>query len=166
MKPARVKRSAHSLHQLYLHMVFVTKGRRQILNIDRNKEYQDLFAGICKDIGVKLLGNTDKAGNVCELIEFGMDSDHVHLLLRYPPTISVAQLAQYLKGISSRRKPPLINESARIGSLWSTGYFAKTVGNKTAEATRKYAHDHEKKSQARRVSDRASKGPGRAGASW
>lgn len=156
MKPATVHRSAHSVHQLYLHMVFVTKGRRRILNIDKNKEYQELFSSICVDIGIKLLGNTDKARTACELIEFGMDCDHVHLLLRYPPTISVAQLAQYLKGISSRRKPPLIKEGVRTGPLWSTGYFAKTVGNKTAEATRNYAHDHEEKSQAKRAADKAS----------
>ncbi|MDN3504628.1 MAG: IS200/IS605 family transposase, partial [Rhabdochlamydiaceae bacterium] len=45
--------------------------------------------------------------NVCqkfeaELVEFNGEYDHVHLLVNYPPKISVSKLVNSLKGVCSR----------------------------------------------------------------
>ncbi len=37
-----------------------------------------------------------------ELIEFDGEENHVHLLINYPPKISISKLVNSLKGISSR----------------------------------------------------------------
>ena len=37
-----------------------------------------------------------------ELVEFDGEDDHVHLLVNYPPTVSVSILVNSLKGVSSR----------------------------------------------------------------
>lgn len=37
-----------------------------------------------------------------ELVEFDGESDHVHLLVNYPPKIAISKLVNSLKGVSSR----------------------------------------------------------------
>lgn len=38
-----------------------------------------------------------------ELVQFNRDGDHVHLLVPFPPNISLTKLVNFLKGVSSRR---------------------------------------------------------------
>lgn len=37
-----------------------------------------------------------------ELVQFNRDGDHVHLLVHFPPNISLTKLVNSLKGVSSR----------------------------------------------------------------
>jgi putative transposase len=37
-----------------------------------------------------------------ELVEFDGEVDHVHLLINYPPKVSISKLVNSLKGVSSR----------------------------------------------------------------
>ena len=74
---------------------------------------------------------------VCEsfgatLDEFNGETDHVHLLVRYPATVTVSKLVNSLKGVSSRM---LRREfEAEItpflwgGHLWSRSYYAGSAG--------------------------------------
>ena len=48
-----------------------------------------IFRGVCADFAA-------------ELEEFGGEDDHVHLLVNYPPKVSVSALVNSLKGVSSR----------------------------------------------------------------
>jgi REP-associated tyrosine transposase len=63
-----------------------------------------------------------------ELVEFNGESDHVHLLVAYPPTLAISVLAQRLKGRTAyavRREFTGECVRARIRShLWSPSYFA------------------------------------------
>jgi putative transposase len=38
-----------------------------------------------------------------ELVEFDGESDHVHLLIEYPPKVQISKLVNSLKGVSSRK---------------------------------------------------------------
>lgn len=38
----------------------------------------------------------------CNLKEFNGEKDHMHLLVNYPPTVSISKLVNSLKGVSSR----------------------------------------------------------------
>ena len=38
-----------------------------------------------------------------ELVEFNGEADHVHLLVNFPPKVSVSRLVNSLKGVPSRR---------------------------------------------------------------
>ena len=42
-------------------------------------------------------------GLECELVEFNVADDHVHLLVNFPPKAAVTKLVNSLKGVSSRR---------------------------------------------------------------
>ncbi|MEB3357804.1 MAG: IS200/IS605 family transposase, partial [Synechococcales bacterium] len=64
-----------------------------------------------------------------QVLEFNGEADHVHALLEYPPKLSVSQMVNALKGVSSRRygqaglKKPKGREA-----LWSPSYSASSVG--------------------------------------
>jgi REP element-mobilizing transposase RayT len=38
----------------------------------------------------------------CELVEFNGETEHVHLLVRFPPTVTLSRLVNSLKGVTSR----------------------------------------------------------------
>ena len=68
------------------------------------------------------------------LLEFNGEKDHVHLLVSYPPKISVTKLVNSLKGVSSRllkkQFKSAIEEKLWGGALWSPSYFAGSCGGR------------------------------------
>lgn len=68
----------------------------------------------------------------CQLREFNGESNHVHLLVNFPPKIALSRLVNSLKGVSSRRLrqefPDLRRHYWRASPLWSGSYFAGSVG--------------------------------------
>ena len=65
-------------------------------------------------------------------MEFDGEDDHVHLLVNYPPTVSVSVLVNSLKGVSSRmireKNYPRVSKKLWGGALWSPSYFAGSCG--------------------------------------
>lgn len=76
-----------------------------------------------------------------DLIEFNGEVDHVHLLVSYPPKISLSTLVNSLKGVLSRRlrqeRPDLANKYWK-GGLWSPSYYVGSVGGAPIDTLRKY----------------------------
>jgi len=58
---------------------------------------------------------------VTKLAEFNGENNHVHLLVNFPPKISLAKLVNSLKGVSSRRMrqefPDLVRHYCRANKL-------------------------------------------------
>ena len=90
---------------------------------------------------------------VCEsfgatLDEFNGQTDHVHLLVRYPATVTVSKLVNSLKGVSSRvlRRDfeAAITPFLWGGHLWSRSYYAGSAGGAPLSVIAEYV-----KSQAR-----------------
>jgi putative transposase len=79
--------------------------------------------------------------------EFNGEVDHVHVLIEYPPKLSISQIVNALKGVSSRRyvqegfKKPSGKEA-----LWSPSYFASSVGGAPLEVLKKYIQNQLKPS--------------------
>jgi putative transposase len=74
---------------------------------------------------------------VCEdfeadLREFNGEADHVHLLVFYPPKVSVSALVNSLKGVSARRLRSeytgRVNRARMNGHFWSPSYLAASCG--------------------------------------
>ena len=63
-----------------------------------------------------------------ELREFNGETDHVHLLAHYPPSLALSVLVNRLKGVSSRRLrqqyPTEIRKYFWGAHFWSPSYFA------------------------------------------
>jgi putative transposase len=70
-----------------------------------------------------------------------------HLLVEYPPPLSVSTLANHLKGISSRMPRKEFPELAARGAhLWTPSYFAASAGGTPIERLRGYVEAQEKPS--------------------
>ncbi len=77
-----------------------------------------------------------------ELREFNGEDDHVHLLVQYPPKLSISVLVSRLKGVSAHylRKEftGRINRHLMHGHLWSPSYFAASAGGAPLAVIRQY----------------------------
>lgn len=74
------------------------------------------------------------------------ERDHVHLLVNYPPNVSVSKLVNSLKGVSSRmlRKQSQVEFERSFGScLWSPSYFAASCGGAPLSIIKTYIENLE-----------------------
>lgn len=118
----------HCVFALHVHLVFVTKYRRDVLSARAIADLTAIFSKVCKDFNA-------------ELIECNGDDDHVHLLVEYPPQVSISKLVNSLKGVSSRRlrqMRPEVRGRYFKGVLWSPSYFAASCGGAPISSIRQY----------------------------
>ena len=119
---------------MHVHLVFVTKYRRKVFTKPILNELGVIFANICADFEARL-------------VEYEGENDHVHLLVEYPPKVSVSKLVNSLKGVSSRlvrkKEYPSIQNALWGGSLWSPSYFAGACGGAPLAAIRHYIEQQE-----------------------
>ena len=84
----------------------------------------------------------------CQIVEFNGERDHVHLILKCPPKVSISKAVNSLKGASSRvlrsRKYPEIKSKLWGKHFWSPSYFVSSIGGVTIEEIRKYVENQER----------------------
>src|ERR1700683_2109459 len=69
------------------------------------------------------------------------EDNHVHLLIQYPPKVSVPSLVNSLKGGSSRmfrQERPDLRKQYWKRALWSPSYFAASWGGAPISILKKY----------------------------
>jgi putative transposase len=65
--------------------------------------------------------------------------DHVHVFIESDPTRAVAEIANRLKGYTSRvLRVEFESLRSRLPTLWSRSYYAGTVGHVSESTVRKY----------------------------
>ena len=87
MQDLRTKR--HVVFSLHLHLVFVTKYRREVFTDLMSERLKYHFERVCGDFG-------------CRLVEASIQKDHVHLLVEPLPHTTPSKLVNSLKGVSAR----------------------------------------------------------------
>jgi putative transposase len=124
-----IRHGRHCVFLMHVHLVFVTKYRREVFTKEILNDLHVLFAQTCLDFEA-------------ELVEFDGEDDHVHLLVNYPPKVSVSNLVNSLKGVSSRmirkKKYPSIQNKLWGNALWSPSYFAGSCGGAPIDVIRQY----------------------------
>jgi len=114
---------------MHVHLVFITKYRREVFTREILDDLRPIFSSVCADFEA-------------ELVEFDGEDDHVHLLVNYPPKVSVSTLVNSLKGVSSRmirkKNYPSIRGKLWGGALWSPSYFAGSCGGAPITVIRQY----------------------------
>ncbi|MGL4735269.1 MAG: IS200/IS605 family transposase [Enterovibrio sp.] len=121
-------RKRHSVSKLVVHLVFTTKYRRKIFSAVMLEQLREALGSAC----VKL---------ECDLIEMDGEQDHVHLLISYPPKLSISVMVNNLKAVSSRMlrlQNPHLTRLSKNTALWSRSYFACTAGGATIETLKAY----------------------------
>ena len=109
---------AHTQWNCKYHIVFAPKFRRQII-------YGRLRASIGR-----ILRELCERKHV-EIVEANACPDHIHMLVKIPPKISVSEFMGYLKGKSSLM---IFDQHANLKykygnrHFWCRGYYVDTVG--------------------------------------
>ena len=109
---------AHTTWDCKYHIVFAPKYRRQII-----------YGKYRASIGKILRELCERKGG--EIIEANACPDHIHMLVRIPPKMSISSFVGYLKGKSSLM---IFDKHAhlkyRYGNrkFWCRGYYVNTVG--------------------------------------
>ena len=109
---------AHSKWNCKYHIVFAPKYRRQVIYTKIKADIGQILRKLCEIKKVEIL-----EANACP--------DHIHMLLKIPPKLSVAQFMGYLKGKSSLMIfDRHANLKYRYGNrhFWCRGYYVDTVG--------------------------------------
>lgn len=113
---------------MHVHLVFVAKYRRKVFDGDAIDRLRVMFSKVCIDFEASL-------------VEMDGESDHVHLLVEYPPKVAVSALVNSLKGVSSRllrKERPDIADRYWKNTLWSPSYFASSCGGAPISIIRQY----------------------------
>lgn len=128
----------HNKTLLLYHLVFPLKYRRKCLDDDSGQSLKTICLGISERYEI-------------QFVEIGYESDHVHFLVQGIPSMSVSKLVTTIKSITARelfRIHPEIKKLLWGGNLWTSGYYANTVGlygNK--EVIRKYVESQGKEKE-------------------
>ena len=120
--------SAHSVGESNLHMVFTPAYRRDVT--------LSMFFEQARQLGIVLAA-----------LDFG--PDHLHLFITQYKRWSIVELAQRLKGATSRALRRnyryLFDDKLWEGKFWTGGYFYRTVGIVTAETVKRYVEESQQK---------------------
>jgi putative transposase len=131
---SRFGKLTHVLWHCQYHIVWTPKYRYKMLKGAIAQEVHNCVQVYCSRLG-------------CEVIELNVQVDHVHLLVKMPPKISVSELMGTLKGKAALRiftKFPYLKQRPYWGNhFWSKGYCVDTVGL-DAEMVRKYVKYQDK----------------------
>ena len=126
---------ANTYYSLHYHLIFSTKNRVAYLKPEIEQRVWAYIGGVARQHKMTAL-------------QVGGFDDHIHALVMAPPTIAPSQIAQWLKGDSSRwihETFPDLQDFA-----WQEGYGAFTVSKSNLEAIagyiQKQREHHQRKS--------------------
>lgn len=127
---------SHTKWDCQYHIVFTPKYRRKAIYNKLRRDIWKYLRRICDYKGV-------------EIVEANACPDHIHMLVKIPPKISISSFMGYLKGKSSLM---IFEEHANLKynygnrHFWAEGYFVSTVGmNKNT--IKKYIQNQELEDQ-------------------
>ncbi|MCI0445388.1 IS200/IS605 family transposase [bacterium] len=123
---------SHSFSNLLTHIIFSTKGRRNLLSSDLRPRLFQYMGGIIREIK-------------CKPIIIGGVEDHVHLLIELSTNDSVAKVLSTLKANSSRW---IHDEIGMRYFEWQRGYAAFSVSQSMRVTVERYIarqEEHHKK---------------------
>ncbi|WP_092671960.1 IS200/IS605 family transposase [Rosenbergiella nectarea] len=121
-------RRRHSVSKLVVHLIFTTQYRRKVFDGEMLSQIREALLSAAEKLEI-------------DILEMDGEEDHVHILVAYPPKLSVSVLVNNLKSISSRRVRILntnLQKASNSGVLWSRSYFACSAGGATIETLKSY----------------------------
>ena len=124
--------SSHSIHNVQVHIVWITNYRYHILTGEIQLRCRDILRQDCNSLDIQILKGV-------------VSKDHIHLHISYPPRVSISDIVKRLKGRSSRM---LLQEFPELRRrywgihFWGIGYGAWSVGNITDEILQNYLSHH------------------------
>ena len=125
---SRFEKQSQVIWHCQYHIVWVPKYRFKVLHGQVGKTAHNCIATFCSQLN-------------CRVVELNVQPDHVHLLVKVPPKVSISQLMGTLKGrtaIALFKAFPYLKKKPYWGNnFWAKGYCVDTVGI-DADMIRKY----------------------------
>ena len=121
--------SNKAVYNIGYHLIWCPKYRRKVLSGAVETRLRQILLERAKEIGITI-----------ETME--IMPDHVHLLVKSPPTLAPHFIVQQLKGISSRLlRQEFPHLKSRLPTLWTRSYYCESVGHISEATVRKYIED-------------------------
>lgn len=129
----RYAKNAGAVFSLKLHLVWCPKYRRPVLT--------ELVADRLAQLLHEKARELEMTVHALEVMP-----DHVHLFIEFDPRWGVAEIANRMKGATSR----LLRDEfpalrSRLPTLWSRSYYAGTVGHVSEKTVRAYIENQKGK---------------------
>ena len=125
-----MKTTRHATYNLNYHIVWITKYRRSVLTGTVARHVEEIIQEIAGDKGL-------------EIIDLTVQPDHIHLFVSSPPKHAPSLLANWFKGISSRKYNHRYASSDEQKIKWARGYYAGTAGEVSSETVQDYIRRQE-----------------------
>ena len=124
-----MKSSHHCVYDLKYHLVLVTKYRRKCFTPQIRNRLESISRELCSKWSI-------------DLLEFGGESDHIHLLISTKPTVQLSKFVGNLKTVSSRIIRKEYQEHFRKyywkPVLWTRAYCIISSGGAPIEVIKNY----------------------------
>ena len=119
----------NSFTQLYIHFVWATWDRMPLISQEREERLHACILSECEALR-------------CQPLAIGGIEDHVHVLVRMRASVSVAELAQQMKGASSH----FVNHEmpGEMAFRWQGGYGALSVSNSHVKRVVRYIRNQKR----------------------
>jgi putative transposase len=129
-------KKSHAVHALHAHIVLTPRYRRAVFADPAVRTLAiNSIAAICSELCIAL-----------EAIE--VDKDHLHLLIRYRPALSLSAIIARIKGGSSRairlQSIPAVQQMLWGDHFWSPSYCAISCGGAPIETIKQYIENQGK----------------------
>jgi len=114
--------------------VWIPKYRQSVLVGDVATRVRDILHEIADEKGL-------------EIIDLTVQPNHIHLFVSSPPKHAPSLLANWFKGICSRKYNHRYADHDGEKIKWGRGYYAGTAGHVSSETVEKYIQRHEEDEQ-------------------
>ena len=121
---------------VYLHLVWATYQRNPLIAETMEPDVYRCIENTCLKMG-------------CQVLAIGGMPDHMHLAISYPTTITIAQLMQQVKGVSSTFIRNRVEKGEFFG--WQEGYGVFSFAQKQCDSVINYIHNQKSHHSANKL---------------
>ena len=122
----------HTISELQVHIVWVTKYRYPVLKGQIQERCREIIIQVCDAEDIRILSGV-------------VSKDHVHMHIEYAPSKSISDIVKRLKGRSSRKLQiefPELSKQYWGKHFWAIGYGVWSTGNVSKEMVQEYLEYH------------------------
>ena len=115
-----IRLSGHSAYRAEYHLVWIPKYHCRILNPGLSRYLRKLFPKIIRSLPG------------CEIIEYNIQIDYIHMVMIIPPKYKVSEVISRIKTQTASKLRKKFSWLSKVcwkeNIVWSPGYFVTTIG--------------------------------------
>jgi putative transposase len=116
-----------SYYELYIHLIWSTKGRENLLIVDIETSIIENIKAKCEK-------------HCCKILAVGNTENHIHLLISMSPSTNIELFVKEAKGSTSY----FINHNTDRTLYWQDGYGAISISKSGLKFVKEYVENQKK----------------------